>query len=51
MTENNTVEFVPLQDFENDYEILNQYPFAIRKRDTHNIINDNQNTYGYSLLY
>ena len=26
-------QFIPLLDFENDYEILNQYPFTIRRRD------------------
>ena len=26
------VEFVPLKDFEEDYEILNQEPFTIRKK-------------------
>ena len=40
------VEFVPLLNFE-DYEILNQYPFTIRKRDTHKIIKEH-NSNGYA---
>ena len=27
-----SLKFVPLKDFENDYEILNQYPFTIRRK-------------------
>lgn len=42
-----TVEFVPLKDFENDYEILNQYPFTIRKKSNHKIISEFNNHYGY----
>ena len=35
---NQSVEFVPLLEFENDYEILNQYPFTIRRKsDLHEI--------------
>ncbi|KAK8895971.1 hypothetical protein M9Y10_013857 [Tritrichomonas musculus] len=39
-----TVEFVPLNGFD-DYEILNQYPFTIRRKDNHyevNTFNDNE---------
>ena len=43
---NETIEFVPLLNHDN-YEILNQYPFTIRKRDTHKIVNDRRNNYGY----
>ena len=43
---NEPVEFVSLLNH-NNYEILNHYPFTIRKRDTHDIVNDNQNAYGY----
>ena len=32
---NQTVEFVPLLHFEDDYEILNQFPFTIRKKPNH----------------
>ncbi|KAK8877917.1 hypothetical protein M9Y10_004680 [Tritrichomonas musculus] len=38
--ENNVVEFVPLLDFENDYEILNQYPFTIRRIRDHYVISE-----------
>ncbi|KAK8893777.1 hypothetical protein M9Y10_022206 [Tritrichomonas musculus] len=37
---NESVEFVPLLNFENDYEILNQYPFTIRKKSNHKIIGE-----------
>ena len=30
--------YVPLKDFEDSYEILNQYPFTIRKKKTHKVI-------------
>lgn len=33
--QNNEPQFIPLLDFEDDYEILNQYPFTIRRRDNH----------------
>ena len=33
-------EFVPLKDFEDSYEILNQYPYIIRKKDNHKIIHE-----------
>ena len=39
-TENDVVEFVPLLDFENDYEILNQYPFTIRRTRDHYVISE-----------
>ena len=46
--ENQVVEFEPLLGFENDYEILNQYPFTIRRKDTHRIVKDTLNqTLGY----
>ena len=32
LVENNEPQFIPLLNFEDDYEILNQYPFTIRKR-------------------
>ena len=35
------VEFVPLIDFEDDYEILNQYPFTIRRKDNHYEVTEN----------
>ena len=37
---NQTVEFVPLLNFEDDYEILNQFPFTIRKKSNHYVLTD-----------
>ena len=31
-------EFVDLLNFENDYEILNQEPFTIRKKSNHYVL-------------
>lgn len=48
--ENNTekvVEFVSLLNFEDDYEILNEYPFMIRRKKDHNVISEFFNHYGY----
>ena len=45
--ENQVVEFEPLNGFENDYEILNDYPFTIRRKDTHRVVKDSLNTQGY----
>ena len=42
-----TIEFVPLKDFENDYEILSQYPFTIRKKSNHYIISEWHDYKGY----
>ena len=42
-----TVEFVPLLTFENDYEILNHYPFIIRKKSNHKIIKEGLNNKNY----
>ena len=42
-----TIEFVPLKDFENDYEILSQYPFTIRKKRNHYEVKEFKNHYGY----
>ena len=39
MTENDVVEFVPLLDYD-DYEILNQFPFTIRRKDNHYIVSE-----------
>ena len=44
------VEFVPLLDFENDYEILNQYPFTIRKKSNHRIVSEYIESNGYFRL-
>ena len=37
------VEFVPLLNFEDDYEILNQYPFTIRKKSNHKVLSESVN--------
>ena len=34
------VEFVPLLNFENDDEILNDYPFTIRKKENHRALKE-----------
>ena len=46
-TINETVEFEPLKDFENDYEILNQHPFIIHKKSNHKIIKEGLNNKNY----
>ena len=38
--EGQAVEFVPLLNFEDDYEILNQYPFTIRKKANHRVLKE-----------
>ena len=38
------VEFVPLKGFEDDYEILNQYPFTIRKKSNHYVLKETINS-------
>ena len=42
-------EFVPLNNFEDDYEILNIDPFTIRKKSTHQAINE-YNCNGYVIV-
>ena len=37
-----TIEFVPLKEYK-DYEILNQYPFTIRKKNDHYIVKETIN--------
>ena len=44
--EGQAVEFVPLLNFEDDYEILNQYPFTIRKKANHRVLKESL-SYGY----
>lgn len=41
-----TIEFVPLKEY-NDYEILNQYPFTIRRKKDHYIIKEYIENNGY----
>ena len=48
-TENNAAEFVPLLNYENDYEILNQYPFTIRRTRDHYELKESINT-GYLVV-
>ena len=40
MEANQTVEFVPLNGFVDEYEILSVYPFTIRRKDNHYIVKD-----------
>ena len=40
MSSEKVVEFVPLLDFEDDYEILNDYPFTIRRKKDNHIISE-----------
>ena len=46
MTDNKVVEFIPLLDHD-DYEILNEYPFTIRRKDNHYAIKENEKHDGY----
>lgn len=53
-TENNNekiVEFVPLLNFENDYEILNEFPFTIRRKDSHFKPSEYNNYAGYPTIH
>ena len=45
--EGQTIEFVPLLNFEDNYEILNQYPFTIRKKSNKRVIKESVNSQGY----
>ena len=47
MEEAKIVEFVPLLDFEDDYEILNEYPFTIRRKRDHYEVSESYTSYGY----
>ena len=47
MSETQVVEFVPLLNHEEDYEILNVYPFTIRKKSNHYIIKESIDDKGY----
>ena len=46
-TEAKKVEFVPLLDFEDDYEILNKEPFTIRRKSDHYIVSETDRGAGY----
>ncbi|KAK8833795.1 hypothetical protein M9Y10_010260 [Tritrichomonas musculus] len=45
-----TVEFVPLLDHD-DYEILNQFPFTIRRKDNHLEVKEHNNQEGYPRVH
>ena len=47
VNEEPVVEFVPLLHFEADYEILNHYPFTIRKKSNHRVLRESDRGYGY----
>ena len=47
MSEEQVAEFVPLLNFENDYEILNQYPFTIRRKRNGKVISEFDRGTGY----
>ena len=44
--EGQTIEFVPLLNFEDNYEILNDYPFTIRKKTNHRVLKESL-SHGY----
>ena len=47
VNEEPVVEFVPLLHFEADYEILNHYPFTIRKKSNHRVLRESDRGNGY----
>ena len=52
MTTEKVVEFVPLLGYENDYEILNDYPFTIRRKNNHYEVSENDYQHkGYPAIY
>ena len=50
-SEGQVVDFVPLLNFEDDYEILNDYPFTIRKKSNKRVISESLNNYGYIRIH
>ena len=44
--EGSVVDFIPLKGFENDYEILNTYPFTIRKKSNKRVVKETLNKVG-----
>ena len=50
-TEAKKVEFVPLLDFEDDYEILNKEPFTIRRKSDHSEVKEYIRSDGYINVY
>ena len=47
MSERQVIDFVPLFDFEDNYEILNVYPYTIRRKKDHYEISESLNGQGY----
>ena len=47
MSETKVVEFVPLLNHEEDYEILNVFPYTIRKKSNHYVIKESLTGAGY----
>lgn len=47
MSERQVIDFVPLFDFEDNYEILNVYPYTIRRKKDHYEISESLNGKGY----
>ncbi|KAK8842506.1 hypothetical protein M9Y10_001799 [Tritrichomonas musculus] len=44
---NKESKFVPLKDFENEYEICTEYPFDIRNKDDHIVVEEFKRGMGY----
>ena len=47
MSEEQVCEFVPLLNFEDDYEIMNVYPFIIRRKRDHYVVKEGLFNTGY----
>ena len=47
MESDSVIKFVPLFGFEDDYEIMNEYPFMVRNRKTGNILKESNTGSGY----
>lgn len=45
-----SVEFVPLKGFENYYEIMNEYPFTIRRTSDKYVLSEFTNIDGYTMV-
>ncbi len=50
MTTDQVIDFVPLLGFEDKYEILNQYPYTVRRKDNKYIVKESVYNKGYVLL-
>ena len=51
MSVQSVVDFVPLLGYEDSYEILNQYPFTIRRKKDHYVIRESLNSNGYTQVH